>query len=54
MGGSRFFEIAVSVLAFLVLAPVLAIAILPFSLLGAPVFLALILPVVAISAGSGH
>jgi hypothetical protein len=47
------FEIAVSVLALLVLAPVLAIAILPFGLLGAPVFVALILPVVAISASGG-
>ncbi len=54
MEGSRLFEIAVSVLAFLVLAPVLAIAILPFGLLSAPVFLALIVPVVALSAGAGR
>jgi hypothetical protein len=49
---SRWFEIAASVFAFVVLAPFLAIAILPFGLIGLPVLLSLLLPVTAISAGS--
>ncbi len=50
---SRWFEIAASAFAFVVLAPFLAIAILPFGLLGAPVLLSLFVPVAVISAGSG-
>ena len=49
---SHWFEIAASIFAFVVLAPFLAIAILPFGVLGAPVLLGLLLPVFAISAGS--
>lgn len=50
---SRWFEIAASVFALVVLAPFLAIAILPFGLLGAPLLLSLFVPVALISAGSG-
>jgi hypothetical protein len=48
----HWYEIAISALAFVVVAPLLALAILPF-LLGAPVCLSLVVPVLAISAGRG-
>jgi hypothetical protein len=51
---SRWFEIAASVFAFVVLAPFLAIAILPFGLVAAPVLLTLLVPAMAIGAGSGN
>lgn len=49
----HWYEIAISAFAFVVVTPLLALAILPFSLLGAPVFVGLLVPVLAISAGKG-
>ena len=51
---SRWFEITASVFAFVVLAPFLAIAILPFGLVAAPLLLTLLLPVTALGAGGGN
>ena len=48
------FRMAASVFAFAVLVPCIAMALMPLLLLGTPVVVALLLPVVAISAGSGR
>jgi hypothetical protein len=47
----HWYEIAIAAFAFVIVTPPLALAILPFSLLGLPVFLALVVPV--LSAGKG-
>lgn len=49
----HWYEIAISAFAFVVVTPLLALAILPFSLLGLPVFLGLVVPVLTISADRG-
>jgi hypothetical protein len=48
------YEIAFSAIAFVVLMPLLALALLPFGLLGAPMFLSLIGPAMTISDEGGH
>jgi hypothetical protein len=57
-GGSmeeyRWFRIAASVFAVVVLAPFLALALLPLTVVGAPLFLALLLPVVLTSAATSR
>lgn len=47
----RCFRIVASVFAFAVLVPCVAMALMPLLLLGTPVIVGLLLPVVAISAG---
>ena len=54
MEESRWFRIIVSLVTVAVLAPFLALALLPFSLLGAPLFLAVLLPVLAMSAATSR
>jgi hypothetical protein len=49
----HWYEIAISAFAFVVVTPLLALAVLPFGLLGAPFLVALMVPVLAISAGEG-
>ena len=49
---SRWFTIAASVFAFIMLAPIVSLAMLWFGTLGAPLLLTLLLPVTAISAGT--
>lgn len=50
----RCFRVAASAFAFAVLVPCIAMALMPLLLLGTPVVVALLLPVVAISASSGR
>ena len=54
MQESRWFRIIVSVFTVAVLAPFLALALLPFSVLGAPLFLAVLLPVLLTSASTSR
>ena len=49
----HWYEIAVCALAILVIAPMFALALLPLGLSGAPMFLGLIVPALALSTGNG-
>jgi len=50
----RSFRVAASVFAFAVLVPCIAMALMPLLLLGTPVIVMMLIPVVAISAGNGR